>query len=379
MYAPKDHDALRIDPGDAFLLIARRTSRVIDVRSESEFARGSFPESLNLPILDDAERVLVGTCYKERGAKAAIDLGHSLVSGEKKRARIRAWMDVASGDSPILLSCARGGMRSSFAQQWLREAGFPVRRIREGYKGLRNEALGLLESFPRHTYFVVIAGRAGSGKTKLFKRTELSSSVVDLEALARHSGSSFGSLFGEQPSQANFENALAVNAQQILSAGGSLIFVEDESRSIGRITLPSPWVQRMAAAPRVLVEVEMEERLENILSDYVVRFLERSYDGPEEALAALHRYLIDSVAKISRRLGGLLSKQVSTLVDQAIAEQRRSGDLRLHKQWIEVLLRQYYDPCYDYDLNKRREQITFRGSPGEVLEFLGGSHLRTMG
>ena len=71
-------------------LVARNTP-LIDVRAPVEFAQGSLPGAVNLPLMDDEERRQVGIAYKQQGQQAAIALGERLVSGAVKQSRVLAW------------------------------------------------------------------------------------------------------------------------------------------------------------------------------------------------------------------------------------------------------------------------------------------------
>ena len=91
---------------------------LIDLRAPIEFAQGAFASAINLPLMSDEERAQVGLCYKEQGQSAAIALGHRLVSGALREARIEAWLTQIRQHPDILLYCFRGGLRSQTVQAW---------------------------------------------------------------------------------------------------------------------------------------------------------------------------------------------------------------------------------------------------------------------
>ena len=137
---------------------------MMDVRAPVEFAKGAFPGVVNLPLMNDAERQAVGTCYKQQGQQAAIELGHRLVAGDLKAERIAAWAQFAQAHPDGLLYCFRGGLRSQIVQQWLEtEAGIVYPRVIGGYKAMRGFLIETLAHDVTHARFVVLGGLTGSG------------------------------------------------------------------------------------------------------------------------------------------------------------------------------------------------------------------------
>lgn len=327
-------------------------ARFIDVRAPSEFARGALPGAINLPILTDDERHAVGSAYKHEGHEAAVALGHRLVGGEVRRARIGAWVAAVEAHPNSWIYCWRGGLRSQIAQQWLREAGYDVPRVDGGFKALRQCCLNVLARAPEALPWLVLAGRTGSGKTLLIRER---SDCIDLEGHANHRGSAFGGMSCTQPTPVSFENGLAV---AFLGLDSERLIVEDESRTIGRLALPAAWHQRMQSAPVVVLEADLSERVENIRREYVDEPLAESVT-PEDLQA---RYQT-ALQRISRRLGGDRYRAVAC----SLAEAFDSGR---HHAWIEQLLRWYYDPMYDYQLGQKQDRIVMRGDLPAVRAFL---------
>ncbi len=326
--------------------------RLIDVRAPAEYQKGHLPHSINLPILNDDERARVGTTYKQVGNAAATALGHRLVSGQVKAARLQQWIDAARGHQ-VLVMCWRGGARSQLAQTWLRDAGITVERVAGGYKTLRRQCLQALETATQTKAWWVIGGRTGVAKTVLINQLPQS---IDLEGYANHRGSAFGGHVEEQPGQATFENALAY---QCVVHPSNLLYVEDESRTIGRLGLPESWLAPMRSAPIALVEADLDTRCRHIYDEYVGEPLACGRDP--RALQAQYQ---QALQRISRRLGGLRYTRISQLLDNAFAGRGT------HEAWISNLLTQYYDPMYDYQLSKKKLRIKFAGNFDDVKGFL---------
>ena len=319
---------------------------LIDVRSPLEFAQGAVPSAQNLPILNDNERVQVGTCYKSEGRSAALDLGTALVSGSVRDSRIRGWQQFIDTNESAILCCWRGGLRSEIAQAWLRDRGYSVPTVVGGSKALRSFCLSELER-ASDLSLVVVSGRTGVGKTSLLH--ELANSI-DLEALAKHRGSAFGKLEQEQPHPVSFD---ALLVRSILRSDWSLrVAVEDESRSIGRLTIPANFYQALQNAPVVVICVPDHERIGTTYTEYVK--------------GASSNRMLEALDRIKKRLGGELHACLRRLMSEAF----RSNDEEQHREWIALLLQQYYDVMYDYQLSQKEVRIVFSGRPSEVLDWL---------
>ncbi len=342
---------------------------LIDVRAPIEFKKGSFPAAFNLPLMDDKEREEVGTCYKKEGGKAALELGHRLVSGERKKARIRVWSDFIDKHPDAVLYCFRGGDRSRISQEWLHEAGIDIPRIKGGYKAFRRFILDELETIDTKCTPVVLGGTTGSGKTILLKKIEQS---VDLEGLAKHRGSAFGRQIEPQPAQIDFEHRLARALLKQTQKGAKQIVMEDESRRIGRLEIPRTLFSYLHEAPLVILDVPMHKRVRTIFDEYVSGFQEQFMVrfGKEEGMRSWEEAMLRSFNAISRKLGGERYAKMLSWFDDALKMQRETGSSKGHDLWIEALLREYYDPMYEYQIEQNRERIVFRGDEGEVLDYL---------
>lgn len=344
---------------------------MMDMRAPGEFDHGAFPTAVSLPLMTDDERARVGICYKEQGQQAAIELGHRLVSGELRARRLARWCEFARSHPGGYLYCFRGGLRSRTVQQWLREEGIDYPLVEGGYKAMRRFLLEEMQRSVAQAELVLVSGRTGTGKTRVIQALDRS---VDLEGLAGHRGSTFGQLPEPQPSQINFENALSIALMKILDRAPGRIFLEDEGRLIGRLYLPEVLRERMKQCPMVVVEQTLRDRVEVIVDDYILD-LGRRYAQLYGADGAYRHgeKLQQDLARIRKRLGGARFQQVSGLMAAAFAEQRHSGSLALHREWITTLLEHYYDSMYDYQLSQRGGEVLFEGDREAVVAWARGS------
>ena len=342
---------------------------LIDTRAPVEFAQGAFPGAVNLPLMTDDERAQVGLCYKSRGQQAAIALGHELVQGEVKAARVQAWIDFARSHPDGYLYCFRGGLRSQISRQWMADAGCDYPRVIGGYKAMRHYLLQALETSLAQGPLIVLSGQTGCAKTKLLHQV---AGAVDLEGLARHRGSAFGKRVGGQPSQIDFENALSIAfLRQRHSSRTRPVVLEDESQLIGRIVLPDPLLAAMKQAPIALIETGLEQRVEHTYENYILDKLRewQRHAGDEEGFRQFADELLASLSGLKRRLGGWRHQQLQALMQSAI-DAHLAGDALGHKLWIRVMLREYYDPMYAYQLERKADRVVFKGSYEQVLDYL---------
>ncbi len=325
---------------------------LIDLRSPSEFARGAFPGAVNLPLLTDDERAAVGTCFKEKGQTAAIELGERLVAGTTRAARMATWLEFAGTHPGAAIYCWRGGLRSQTVQRWLLQEGVALPRVAGGYKALRTACIAAIEQAAGRP-LLILGGRTGSGKTVLLQRFR---AAVDLEAAANHRGSAFGGSLDAQPTSIAFENSLAIDLMH--RTGYPRLLLEDESRTIGRLAVPESLHRAMQRAPLVVVEVPRSERARQIAQEYVFQPLA---DGtPSDVLAAR---LLAATDRIRKRLGGDRHAALRDLIEVAFA----AGDAAAHLTWIAQLLEWYYDPMYDHQLKPKTDRIVARGAPDELV------------
>lgn len=294
---------------------------VIDVRSPSEFQRGHIPGAHNLPLFDDDQRAEIGTIYKQKNRDQAVKRGLDIV-GPKMRLMVEQAEQIAP-ERKVLLHCWRGGMRSGSLAWLLRTTGFEVQTLEKGYKAFRNF---ILDQFAEDWPIRILSGYTGSGKTEILRELQKrEEQIIDLEGIAGHKGSSFGHLGEEeQPTGEQFQNLLGKALYH--SSKERPIWLEDESRFVGRRCIPQPLYRQMQEAPVFRVEIPKEERIRCLVDDY------GGY--PTEKLES-------SILKIKKRLGGLRTQQA--------IEALHTGNLA--KVAEHVL--HYYDKAYDHQLQKR--------------------------
>ena len=319
---------------------------VIDVRSPGEFAQGHIPGAFNIPLLTDAERAVIGTLYVQSGREDAIlkglEFGLPKTDWYLKSLRSIA----ASGD--ILLHCWRGGLRSALMAEVFSKAGYGVGVLNGGYKAYRRI---IREGLSAKAYLVVLGGYTGSGKTDLLRAIAAKGEqVIDLEGLACHKGSVFGAL-GQpaQPNNEQFENNLYSGWSELDLT--RLVWIEDESRKIGRVTLPDPTVEQLSNAFLIKVELETSIRIDRLVDEYA------GFD-------VLH--LADSISRIGDRLGGSRTKEALSAL-----ENRRFEE-------VAAIALSYYDKAYLFSMARRKSKnihaIPVLGSnleaeAGRIIEF----------
>ncbi len=322
-----------------------KTHPVFDVRSPGEYAIAHMPNALSLPLFTDEERKVVGTAYKQQSREKAIKIGldyfgvkmRPLVEEVEKLCKkftanknidIGGTEPIIENENCVLVHCWRGGMRSAGVAWLLDLYGFKVYSLSGGYKTYREWVrLQFEQAYP----LVVVGGNTGSGKTLvLHQLLRLGHPVIDLENLANHKGSAFGSL-GEatQPKQEMFENLLAEKLVEIQLLNPGLkrqIYIEDESQRIGALNIPPNFWIQMRESPIRFLEIPFEERL-NLLTEAYGQF-----DTTD---------LIDSTLRIQKRLGPQETKKAIEYLE-----------LNNHKACFSILLK-YYDKYYEMGLNKR--------------------------
>ncbi|MDP1931467.1 MAG: tRNA 2-selenouridine(34) synthase MnmH [Gammaproteobacteria bacterium] len=343
---------------------------LLDVRAPEEFTKGAFPLAINIPLLENDERRRVGTIYKHAGQAAAIELGHHLVAGTVKDARMARWQEWCSVNPQGWLYCFRGGLRSQITQEWLSSVGTQCPRVPGGYKAMRQFLIETIENVCAERsgttkQFVVIAGRTGSGKTQLLQQID---NGVDLEKLAGHRGSAFGTQVAGQPAQINFENELAIRFLKLGTENRPVLFIEDESKAIGSLSVPHRLYEVMKQSPVALIQESLESRTDTILNDYICDNLHDFEErDPANAFTDFSEWLQMSLSRIQRRLGGEHYQEVLADMQEALRVQKLSGETAAHGVWISKLLTCYYDPMYAYQLARRQPVITFEGCREEFL------------
>jgi tRNA 2-selenouridine synthase len=297
---------------------------VIDVRSPGEYMQGHIPGAVNIPLFDNGERAVVGTIYKNSGRDAAILKGMSIAT-PKIPQYLQDLRNAAKGRH-LLVHCWRGGMRSEHMAALFEKEGYEAGVLTGGYKAYRRFVRA---SFCKPGVVIVIGGYTGSGKTEVLRGISgLGCQVIDLEELACHKGSAFGALGqAPQPTNEQFENNLYQTWSEFdLSEP---VWFEDESRMIGRVTLPDSLVEMIGRGILVRLEVPKELRARRIVSEYA---------GFDKTL------LSEAVSRISERLGGARTTEALEAIGSGAFD--RVADNMLT----------YYDKAYNF-ANDRRPHV----------------------
>ena len=344
---------------------------LIDVMAPIEYEKGSFRNAVNMPILNNEERHIIGICYKENGNEEATKLGYQIVSGKVRDERINNWSNYINEHQDAMIYCFRGGSRSTIAQKWIFETtGKNIVKLEGGYKAFRNYLITSLEPENITAKPLIITGYTGSGKTILLNKVKNS---IDLEGVANHRGSTFGHHITPQPSQINFENNLAYDIVKHNNRGYKYIVVEDEGKNIGKSFIPQKLYSYFRNGDLVLLEATIEERVDNILLDYVInsqaQFIKVNKEY-EIGIRAWYDDMINSMLRVKSKLGGDRFKSVIDEFNNAYINQKSNNTYEAHRNWIEMFLRDYYDPMYKYSINMENRKIVFKGNKDEVLKYL---------
>ncbi|MGZ8558423.1 MAG: tRNA 2-selenouridine(34) synthase MnmH [Chitinophagaceae bacterium] len=340
---------------DRFLELGKKFP-VLDVRSPGEYNHAHIPGAYNLPLFTDEERKIVGTAYKQQSNEAAIKVGLDFF-GPKMRSMIEYVESLASpkekapGSKQVLIHCWRGGMRSAGVAWLLDLFGYKVYTLAGGYKSYRH---WVIETFTFPFSFKILGGYTGSGKTYLLKELEKKgATVINLEKLANHKGSTFGNIgMPKQPTQEMFENLLGRQLRSFMKSNFELpsgpngdfqaifdsilketvpIWLEDESQRIGHINIPAAFWNTMVQSPVLFIAIPFEERLKNIVQEY------GNLDKEKVA---------EAIVRIQKRLGGLETK--AALIHLAAGEV---------EPCFRILLK-YYDKSYRKAIENRNQSKT---------------------
>ena len=319
-----------------FLLLAKNHV-VLDVRSPGEYSHAHIPNAHSLPLFSDEERKVVGTAYKQEGKQQAIRIGLEYF-GKKMVAMVDEVTAICKvqylpgeiTSQIVFVHCWRGGMRSAGVAWLLDLYGFKVYTLVGGYKAYRN---WVLKQFENDYSIQVLGGYTGSGKTELLAQLQRAGeTVIDLETIAQHKGSAFGGInMPLQPSQEMFENLLAESLVENAGKTGKRIWLEDESRRIGKLVIPLPFFNTIRNKPLQFLSIPFEERLQHIVATY----------------GALNKVdLTDAIERIHKRLGGMETKNAINFLQE--------NDIF---SCFRILLT-YYDKCYLKAMNNRENIAT---------------------
>jgi tRNA 2-selenouridine synthase len=318
---------------------------IIDARSESEYAEDRLPGAVNWPTLNDEERRVVGTEYKQVSPFVARKRGAALAARNIAQHIEREVMDKPKDWKPLVY-CWRGGKRSGSLAIVLDQIGFKVQVLDGGYREYRRAVTADLERLPLAYDYRVVCGKTGSGKSRLLAALrEHGAQVLDLEQLANHRGSVLGLVPGSpQPGQKQFESRVWDALRRLDPARP--VWIESESKKVGELRVPEALVERMRAAPCVRIELPLEER---------VRLLMEDYD-----------FFVKDVPAFCERLNALRALRGNEVVN-GWQEAATSGRI---EEVVRDLLVRHYDPVYLQSM-----QRNFAGfDQAELVEPADGSH-----
>ena len=311
-----------------------KTFLILDVRSPWEFEQGHIPGSYNIPLFSDQEREEIGMLYHHQGRQAAIIRGLDLCL--PKAGRYIPLLQKISSSEDLLLYCWRGGMRSAMMAEVFSAGGYKAGILTGGYKSFRRHTRERLSDPAR---IIVLGGHTGSRKTRLLDELKKAGEqVIDLEELACHRGSVFGA-FGQapQPTNEQFENNLYSRWQELDLTRP--VWLEDESRMIGNVTIPDPVIEKISKGRMVLIEVPHTIRIEHLVKEY------SRFDRKELAAA---------IRKLRLRMGGTETARALRELEQ------------LRFDAVAEILLSYYDKAYTFALERRKDQqihkITLKGT-----------------
>jgi tRNA 2-selenouridine synthase len=300
---------------------------IIDVRSPCEHESENIPGSLNVPLLSNDERAIIGTLYKQEGELKARREAMRIIS-PKIPSIVDTIFAMRSHGQAIVIHCWRGGLRSEAVASFLSVVGLDCFRLTGGYKAWRKMVLQDLDSMQIEFKPILLQGLTGSGKTEILQELKkLGAPVLDLEELANHRGSVFGGLgLGEQPSQKNFEAFLWQKLHEL--NGNSYVFMEAESKKIGKLSLPACLLNAMSKGIYVLVESSLDSRCQRIIKEYAPS---QETIQTQETIQSV----IPMLDALKSHLGGKLLIDIKTMLEQG----------QIH-EGVKLLLIEYYDKLY---------------------------------
>ena len=305
------------------------TSPIIDVRSPEEYSKGHWPGSINIPLFSDSEKAIIGRSYKKESRLKAIFNGLKITLPKTlKLLKIISEIETKNeGEKSLRIYCWRGGMRSNTFAWLARSIGIKTYLLEGGYKSYRK---WVLCQFETDLPIRLLGGKTGTRKTDLLNYIKDENiHVIDLEGIASHRGSTFGSLGMEkQPSSQQFENILAESIDKFKESKAKEIWIEAESSSLGKCRIPNSLFTKMKNAPILEIIKTKEERIYNLVNVYSKNS---------------QKNLIEAVARISKRLGPQRTKEAIEAIEK--------------EEWSNacIAMLNYYDKCYEYELKKNKK------------------------
>lgn len=334
----------------------------VDVRSPKEYQEDHIYGAINIPLLDNEERAIIGTLYKHEGKEQAVEKGYEYVLPKLEELHQKLKM-LTENYQEVTIYCFRGGMRSSSVVDFAQSKGLKVSKLENGYKGYRNYVLEYLKNIDEKFKFVVLHGNTCVGKTDILLELEkVGLQILDLEFLAKNSGSVFGGIYyeGEGPSQKYFETLLFEKFISYERSGAPYVFMESESKKIGRCYLSKEFWSMMQNAHHILVEATIEERVQRSVHDYSLK--ESDND----------RALVRSVRKLKDSIG----KQIMLELEKDIQEKD-------YAKVAKYLMENYYDQLYRHSEKKYSYELTVNSgnmpaTVNKILNWHQGGHNKEM-
>lgn len=298
----------------------------IDVRSPSEYEDDTITGAVNIPLMTDEERKLIGTNYVQVGKTEAKRLGVNIIS-PKMPEMFEQVVELKYRHGQLAAFCARGGYRSAFFASVFSSIGIPIFQLEGGYKSYRSEVIDALPRLNDRVNYIMLNGNTGVGKTNILQSLrKLGCSVLDLEGAANHRGSMLGSIgIGKCNSQKKFETKIY---DQLMSADSNFVFVEAESQKIGSVSIPKFISDKMRNGIQIFIEADIQDRIVNLRNDYII-----SDDWKEESIRAMD----------------MLNKYISKDRLESLKNEISLGNFDLVAK---ELMEKYYDPMYNFKSDK---------------------------
>ncbi|MDR1702912.1 MAG: tRNA 2-selenouridine(34) synthase MnmH [Sporomusaceae bacterium] len=303
----------------------------IDVRSPQEFAEGKIYGAVNVPLLNNEERALVGTIYRNEGGEKARDKGFAAIA-PKLPDLVKQIKAFSRQSNHLIIYCWRGGMRSKSVTDLLRIVGVEAKQLEGGYKKYRNYVLDTLQNFPLKPKIIMLCGSTGTGKTKILQLlAQKNLPVIDLEELAHHRGSVFGHVgIKDVPQAKEFDTQLLHLLTEFNDR--PYIIVECESKRIGSVYLPDVLYQAMQNGKKILLTAPMEVRILRLMEEYLDVYQQNKLE------------IIEKAEHLRPRLGNKKTNNLLNLLKQDNI-----------KEAVKILLTDYYDPLYGYETGNKFE------------------------
>jgi len=296
-----------------------KNTAFVDVRTPAEFKEDHLPKAINIPVLDNKERAIVGTIYKQISRELAVQKGEKYY--QEKIPKITETIK-SSKNKTLIVYCWRGGMRSKILATLFHTLNYKTYQLEGGYKSYRKFVLHQLTNYQLKPKPIILHGLTCTGKTQLLKKFPNS---LDLEGLAQHRGSLYGALSLKPNSQKRFESLLLQKLNQLNHE--KPIFIEGESRRIGNTIIPEFLWKAMKNGINVLINKKLSLRTKDLVKEY---FTEKN---------------IKEIKEITKNLSKVISKTNKQKVIELIEQKQ-------YQKAAEILLTKYYDPLYNHTLKK---------------------------